>query len=90
MTARKTNPTAAEALDERVPFSFGGVDYLVPTSADWPFEALEAYEDEKIATFLRHVLGDEQMTAFRATKPTVADFQELVVALQKGLGISGN
>jgi hypothetical protein len=90
MTARKPNPTAAEALDERVPFTFGGVDYLLPATSAWPFEALEAFEDGKVATFLRHVLGDEQMATFRATKPTVADFQELVVALQKGLGISGN
>ena len=90
MTARKTNPTAAEALDERVPFTFAGVDYLMPATSAWPFEALEAFEDEKIATFLRHVLGTEQMEAFRMTRPTVADFQAFVVAMQKALGIPGN
>jgi hypothetical protein len=89
-TARKTNPSAAEALGDRIPVSFGGVDYLVTTSADWPYEALEAYEDGKIATFLRHVLGDEQHAAFKATRPRVATVNEFVDALTKALGVSGN
>lgn len=89
MTARK-NPTAAEALGEHVPFTFAGVDYSVPPTSQWPFEALEAFEAGKVATFLRLVLGDDQVAAFRATKPTVATFQALVVELQDALGISGN
>lgn len=89
MTARKTNPTAAEALGDRVPFSFGGVDYLVTTAGDWPYEALEAYEVGKIATFLRYALGDEQHEAFKATKPKVSEVNEFVTALTSALGISG-
>lgn len=91
MAATRTkNPTAAEALGAPIPFTFEGVDYSVPTSADWPFEALEAFEDNKVATFLRLVLGEDQIAAFRATKPSVGKFQELVVELQKALGIAGN
>jgi len=90
MTTRKPNPTAAEALSSHVPLTFNGVDYSLAPSSEWPFEALEAFEDGKVATFLRLVLGDEQTAAFRATKPTVSDFQEFVVELQKALGISGN
>jgi len=87
---RKTTPSAAEALGDRIPVTFGGVDYLVTTSADWPYEALEAYEDGKIATFLRHVLGDEQHSTFKATRPKVSTVNEFVDALTKALGVSGN
>lgn len=89
MTARKTNPTAAEALGDRVPFSFGGVDYLVPTAGDWPYDALEAFEAGKIATFLRHALGDDQHAAFKATKPKVSEVNDFVDALTGALGVSG-
>jgi len=89
MTARKS-PTAAEALGEHVPFTFAGVDYSVTPTSQWPFEAIEAFEDGKVATFLRLVLGDDQVAAFRATSPTVATLLELVVELQSVLGISGN
>jgi len=82
--------TAAEALGERIPLTFGGVDYLILPSSDWPYEALEAFEDGKIATFLRHILGDEQHAAFKATKPTVSTVGEFIQAAQKALGISGN
>jgi hypothetical protein len=93
-TARKTpttkSPTAAEALAAPIPVTFGGVDYDVLPSSEWPFEALEAFEDGKVATFLRHILGEEQTAAFRETKPTVATVREFVVALQGALGIAGN
>lgn len=93
-TARKTSttksPTAAEALGESTPMTFRGVDYDVLPTSEWPFEALEAFEDGKVATFLRLVLGEDQIAAFRETKPTVAVFQEFVVELQAALGIAGN
>jgi hypothetical protein len=90
MTNTNTNPTAAEALGEKIPFSFGGVDYLIATTAEWPFEALEAFEEGKIATFLRLILGDEQLAAFKSTRPTVATTGELSQAIQKAVGVSGN
>lgn len=89
-TPRKTSATAAEALGERVPLTFEGVDYLVLPSTEWPYEALEAFEQEKIATFLRLILGEEQHDAFKATKPTVAKLREFIPAIQKALGIAGN
>lgn len=89
-TTRKTTPTAAEALGEKVPFTHNGVDYLVDPTTEWPYEALEAFEDGKLATFLRSVLGEEQHDAFKATKPRVSDVGDLVQAVQAALGISGN
>lgn len=89
MTARKS-PTAAEALGDKIPFSARGVDFALTPSSEWDFEALEAYEEGKIALFLRLILGDAQYAAFKATKPKVADVNEFVEALQKALGIEGN
>lgn len=90
MTAPKKNPSAAEALSDKVPFTFNGVDYLVTPSADWEYEALEAFEAGRIVTFLRMILGPEQHNAFKATHPKIADVNAFVEAIQKALGILGN
>lgn len=90
MTARKTTPAAAEALGALVPFTFGDVDYLIPPTSEWTYDALEAFEDGKITAFLRAILGDAQHVKFKATKPRIADVTEFVDAMQKALGISGN
>jgi hypothetical protein len=90
MTTRKTSPAAAEALGEAIPLTFAGIDFLVPTTSNWPLTALLAYEDGKIATFVRALLGAEQFAAYLATSPVLSDMNEFVEALQKALGISGN
>lgn len=89
MTARKT-PAAAEALREMIPFTARGVDFELTPSDEWDFEAIEAFEAGKVATFLRLILGEEQYNAFKATKPKVGDIDEFVTDLQKALGIAGN
>lgn len=89
MSATK-NPTAAEALGEKVPFSYNGVDYLLDPSSEWDYEALEAFENGKVVTFLRMILGEEQHAAFKATKPKAGDVNDFLTALQKALGIKGN
>lgn len=84
------NPTAAEALGDKIPFTFDGVDYLIDPTSEWPFDALESFEDGKIAAFLRAVLGTEQYAKFKATKPTVGRTNEFVEAFQAALGVQGN
>ena len=86
----KTNPTAAEALGQKIPVSFGGVDYLIDPASEWSYETLEAFEEGRISGFLKSILGEEQHNAFKATKPKIADVNGFVEALQKALGISGN
>jgi len=81
---------AAEALGNKIPFHARGIDFALTPSAEWDFEALEAYEAGKIALFLRLILGDKQYAAFKATKPKVGDVNEFVEDLQKALGIEGN
>lgn len=89
MTAKKS-AAAAEALGEKVPFSYNGVDYLVDPTSEWSYEALEAYEDGRISGFLKALLGEEQHDAFKATKPRISDVNSFVEALQKAVGIQGN
>lgn len=86
----QTNPTAAEALDQDVEVVFHGVTFSIPPTTRWPFEAIEAYEDGKVAKFLTTLLGDAQAAAWRALKPTVADLGEFVTTIQGALGIRGN
>lgn len=96
MTAAKTPQdhkkpaSAAEATAETVPFTHNGVDYELTPSSEWDYEALEAFENGKIATFLRLILGDAQHAAFKATRPKVNDVNTFVVEIQKALGIQGN
>jgi hypothetical protein len=83
--------TAAEALGEiRLPVEFAGVTYEVPPTSEWSYDALEAYEDGKIAGFIREILGAEQHAKFKATKPKVSDLSGFIEAIQKALGIAGN
>lgn len=90
MTNRTPNPTAAEVLGDRIPFSYGGVDYFVLPSLEWSYDALEAFENGRLAAFLREILGEEQHAAFKATKPKVADVNDFIVGMQKALGFAGN
>jgi hypothetical protein len=90
MSATNTNPTAAEALGAKIPFNYKDVDFLVLPSSEWSYEALEAYEEGRIVTFLKDVLGKEQHDRFKATKPKAGDVNEFVKAMQKALGIQGN
>lgn len=90
MSETPANPAAAEALGEAVPFTFRGVEYRVPPTTEWDYEALEVFESGKVATFLRMVLGEAEHNRFKATKPKVSDVNEFVAALKGALGIQGN
>lgn len=89
-TTTRKSPTAAEALGEKIHFIFGGIEYLVAPTSEWSYDALEAFEDGKVTTFLREVLGADEHAKYKATKPRVSDVGDFVTALQKALGISGN
>ncbi|WP_405061897.1 hypothetical protein OG474_09650 [Kribbella sp. NBC_01505] len=80
----------AEATDAPVTFPYGDKTYTVPPSIKWPVSALMAFEDEKIATFCRALLGPVQWTAFMSTDPDVQDISGLMEALGEASGISGN
>lgn len=86
-----TQPAAAyEALSQPVPVNFRGQTFEIPPTSLWPYSALEAYEDGKVAAFLRALLGPEQHRRFRPLVATVGDAEAFVQVLQEALGISGN
>jgi len=84
-------PVKAEAVpDEAGPVSFehDGVTYTVPQALDIPLDLLEA-EDE--LTAMRIILGDDQWSAYRATKPTIRNFQALTEKISTAqAGSEGN
>jgi len=90
MTTTRKTATAAEALGDRIPFSFGGVDYLLIPSSEWDYEVLIAFDEGKVSRIIEGLLGAEQHAAFRATKPKLDDVTAFILGAQKALGISGN
>ncbi|AWY05701.1 tail assembly chaperone [Microbacterium phage Gretchen] len=91
MAARKTtNPIAAEATHSLIEFDYDGESYAVIPTNDWTLDALEAFEDGKVLTLLRHVLAEGGYAKFRRTHNGVEDIQGFMAALQKAQGIAGN
>lgn len=93
MASRKTsttNPVEAEALEIRVAFEWRGEKFTVLPSSEWPYEAIEAFEDGQIARFLRAILGEEEHNHFKSLHPKATDVAEFVEAMQSALGIQGN
>ena len=90
MTAPKPKPAQTEALEGSISFSYDGLDFTVPPAREWDLDVMENYEDGKIATTCRSLLGPDQWAAFRKKKRTVGDLEDLFEAIQTGLGISGN
>lgn len=86
----RLTPVKAEAVGATIPFEFEGATYNVLTTDEWPYEALEAFEEGRIAGFLKAILGPEEHAAFKATRPKIVDVQRFVVEVQAALGISGN
>jgi hypothetical protein len=84
-TARK-----AETTDNLIAFEHESQSLHVLAPSAWPVEALEAYEEGKVTTFLRGILSSESWATFKTRKPKVADLQGLVVSIQAAAGISGN
>jgi hypothetical protein len=90
MTARKTAPVAAEAADAPSILTFRGIKFEIAPTASWSLDALEAFEDGKVTTFLRSILGPAQWAALKGAAPQVGDLTDFVEALQGALGIAGN
>ena len=80
----------AEALGEKIAVTFEGAEYAILPTSEWDYEVLEAFEEGRIVAFLRALLGDEQHSRFRATKPKIAAVTLFMEEIQKALGISGN
>lgn len=85
----KSTPAAAEALGERIPVEFRGDTFHIDNPQEWSFDALEALEQGKVATFLVAILGPDA-PRFRALRLRVGDLEEFVQAALSAAGIQGN
>ncbi|WP_454051467.1 hypothetical protein [Cellulomonas sp. Marseille-Q8402] len=84
--------TARKSESDGTPISFEHQDQTLQVLApsDWPVDALEAYEEGKVTTFLRAILTPSAWADFKSSEPKVVDLQGLVVAIQEAAGLSGN
>ena len=80
----------AEATEKPVTFDFDGRAYTIAPSSEWSLDALEAFEDEKVISFVRAILVPVQWTEFKSKHRKPADLSDLMEALGEASGISGN
>ncbi|MFJ9771818.1 hypothetical protein ACIRVF_11290 [Kitasatospora sp. NPDC101157] len=85
--APKTAAAKAEATDEPTTFEHAGITFSVPAPLDMPLEILEA---ESEVEAVRLIVGEETWAAYRATRPTIRDFQALADRVNQAQAGSGN
>lgn len=93
MSAESTahpSPAKAEATGAEVLFEYDGETYVIPPAREWDLDVLESYEDGKIASTCRALLGPVQWATFKSKRRTVTSLEELFDALQSALGVEGN
>lgn len=77
-------------MAERVQFEYNNNKYYVTKTEDWSLDVLESYENNKIATATKKLLGDEQYKKFKDTNPTIKDLNKLFSKIQEVLGMKEN
>ncbi|MFJ7907502.1 hypothetical protein [Kitasatospora sp. NPDC096204] len=82
----KTAAAKAEATDEPTTFEHAGITFSIPAPLDMPLEILEA---ESEVEAVRLIVGEEAWAEYRATRPTIRDFQALAERVNEAAG-SGN
>lgn len=80
--------TEPDQTDTTTSFQWNDQTWTVPSDADdWPFEAVEAMEQGKALTFVRLVLGPDQMRKFaRGGRTTAGAGSELMTAILDAAG----
>lgn len=86
--AKKAATTAAkaEATNEPIVIEHAGLEFTIPGVKDMPLDVLEAETELEMA---KAVLS-EDWAAYKATKPTIGDFQELVDKINEAVAGQGN
>jgi hypothetical protein len=73
----------AEARGDVIEVEHGGKTYTVPSPMDYPVDVVFAENDFEAA---RIILGEEQWQKYRATRPTIRDFQTFNEKINKASG----
>ncbi|MFJ5066531.1 hypothetical protein ACIQC7_08955 [Kitasatospora sp. NPDC088556] len=90
MPTAKTAPKAAaeaEATETPVTFEHAGLTFTVPPPLDLPLDLLDAKSEMEA---VRLIVGDEVWTKYRATRPTIRNFQALAEKVNEAAAGSGN
>lgn len=77
-----------EAVGEPFPFTFGGENFTLPPSKEWPLEATDFLADGHIGPAMKVLLGDRQWATFSALGATVGDLKDLFSALSNWTGLT--
>lgn len=80
------NALVAEATDKTVTVVQCGVELTIPVGDNIPLEAVMAFTNGDDFGGTRALLGEDQWLAFMATKPTLADYNELGDKLKEAAG----
>lgn len=76
-----------EPAPETTTFSWDDQEWTIPAQGDaWPFEAVEAMEQGKALTFVRLILGPEQMRRFTSKQRTAGEGADLMRAIIEAAG----
>lgn len=79
----------AEAQDGSVTFEYDGIQYTVRADALDDVETMLAFEEGKILSVVKAVLGPEQWTSFVSRKRSISkDLADFTTVLFKALGTS--
>ena len=84
-------PPKAPTSDDTAPgtITFRDLALRVAPSVEWPAEAFEAFEDGKLISAVREILGDEQWAAVKALrpKPTLGEIGGLATSITSAVGL---
>ncbi|CAM3624611.1 hypothetical protein GCM10009799_05920 [Nocardiopsis rhodophaea] len=79
----------AEAVGSTEPkrLTLAGAEYRLPaTSEHWPLETMEAFEEGKVVTALRGLLGPDQWKQLKSTGATLSDLNTLAEQIASAYG----
>ncbi|MBB6173725.1 hypothetical protein HNR23_003785 [Nocardiopsis mwathae] len=79
----------AEAVKsaEHKRLTLAGEEYLLPPSSeDWSLETMEAFEEGKVVSAVRSLLGAEQWQRLKATGATLSDLNKLAEQIATAYG----
>ncbi|MFJ4093442.1 hypothetical protein ACIPYS_17830 [Kitasatospora sp. NPDC089913] len=77
----------AEATESPTTFEHAGMTFSVPAPLDMPLDLLEATDELEA---VRLIVGEESWAEYRATRPSIRDFQALADKVNTAQAGSGN
>jgi hypothetical protein len=91
MSNNNRNAARAAATHGKITLTHEGKTYTISPAESWSLDTLEAFEDGKVITAARSILGERQWATYKGQKPRDGkQFGELLEAISRAVGIQGN